>query len=304
MTAKVDWKPPSAWALTWRRKLAGVQRQCKQVFSAGQKTGGTDHVTRIEHDSRGNLTTIISPFGQRTTLSVDANGFLASFANPAGEQTQLTSSSGGLLGTLTNPRGKTSTFTFDADGHLIADADATGGVQTLVRNPSTNGFIAGHTTALSRTTTYQTENLAGEVQRRTTTTAPDGTQYQSIETPSAGTTHASSPDGTTSNLTLSPDPRFGMASPVLASLSIRLASGIAANLATSRSVVLSNSANPLSLVSLIQSNTINGRTAGGRGVSKSCQARHRGKVRKGLLTANQKTGLVLAGSATLGPFFC
>ncbi|HVF63172.1 MAG TPA: RHS repeat-associated core domain-containing protein [Casimicrobiaceae bacterium] len=224
-----------------------------------QKTGATDNVTTIEHDAGGNPTAIVAPFGQRTTLAVDANGFLASIRNPAGEQIQLASTTGGLLTSLADPRGKTSTFSYDSDGRLTRDADPAGGVQVLARTVGADQFSVARTTALARNTTYKVEDLPNAIQKRTVT-APDATQVVSQETIDAGATTTTSPDGTVTVLQLGPDPRFEMQSPVATSLSVALPGGPTLTVATTRTAVLTNPLDPLSLSTLTGTSTVDGRT--------------------------------------------
>ncbi len=224
-----------------------------------EKTGGTDNVTTILHDGSGNPTAIIGTFGQQTTLAVDANGFLASISNPAGEQMQFASSADGLLTRYTDPRGKISVYRYDADGRLIHDADPAGGSKTLARVAITNEFTVTLATALNRVTTYQTENLPGKIQRRTIT-QPDGTESRSEEAIDAGTTHATSSDGTISDTLLGPDPRFGMQSPTTARFSLQFPSKLQFTSSSTRSAVLANATDPLSLVSMTNTTTVDGRT--------------------------------------------
>jgi RHS repeat-associated protein len=224
-----------------------------------QKTGGIDNVTIIQHDASGNPTRIIGPFGQVTTLAVDANGFLNGITNPAGEAIQLTSDGGGLLQSYTDPRSKTSTFTYDADGRLLQDADPLGGAQNLVRATNGDTFTVTRTTTLGRTTTYATQNLAGNVQVRTIT-EPDTTQSQSQEQIDAGTSHVSSPEGTSSDMVMGPDPRFGMQSPVTTSKVITTPGGLSLAASGKLTASLSDPADPFSLTSLTQTFAINGRT--------------------------------------------
>jgi RHS repeat-associated protein len=225
-----------------------------------EKTGGTDNVTTIQHDGAGNPTAIISPFGQVTTLTVDTNGFLATISNPAGETVQMTSSPGGLLASYVDPRGKTSAFSYDSLGRLALDAEPAGASQSLARVTTANAFTVTRTTALGRATAYQTENLAGNIQRRTIT-APDGTQSQTTEMIDAGTTHSTASDGTTFDTALGPDPRFGMESPLTASTSVHFPSTLLFETTSTRSAVLGNGADPLSLMSLTETRTVEERTA-------------------------------------------
>jgi RHS repeat-associated protein len=225
-----------------------------------EKTGGTDNVTTILHDAAGNPTAIVGPFGQQTTLAVDANGFLDSITNPAGEEMRFTSSADGLLTSYADPRGKTSMYMYDAEGRLIHNADPAGGTQDLAQVGTASEFSVTRTTALARTTTHKTENLPGNVQRRAIT-APDDTEFQSEEAIDAATTHATSSDGTTTDVMLGADTRFGMQSPVLASSSIQFPSGLQSTITSTRSADLSNPADPLSLARLTETTTVDGRTA-------------------------------------------
>ena len=222
-----------------------------------EKTGGTDNITTIQHDANGNPTLIQGPFGQQTKLGVDGNGFLTAITNAAGEHTAFTSTSGGLLSSRTDPRGNSSHYRYDTLGRLIHDADAINGVQDIVRTDTTNRSSIGRSTALGRTTTYTTENLPGKVQRRTVT-APDATQYTSTETIDAATTHFTAPDGTVSTVTLRPDPRFGMESPITKIVSIRMPSSLQLAITNTRSAFLSDPLDPLSISSQTDTITFDG----------------------------------------------
>jgi RHS repeat-associated protein len=224
-----------------------------------EKTGGTDNVTTIERDDSGNPTAIVGPFGQRTTLSVDGNGFLASVANPAGETTAFASAASGLLVSKTAPGGRTSTFTYDAAGRLARDTDPVGGTQDLDLSGSSEAFTVTRTTALGRVTSYGVERLPDRVLRRTVT-LPDGTVSTATDTLDAGTTVLATPDGTTTKVEASADPRFGMAAPVAKSVSTELPSALALAETATRTVALSNPANPLSLTNLTETSSVNGRT--------------------------------------------
>ena len=224
-----------------------------------EKTGGIDNVTTIQHDAFGNPTAITGPFGQITTLAVDANGFLNKITNPAGEAIQLASDANGLLQTYTDPRGKGSTFTYDGDGRLLQDADPLDGTQNLARATNGDQFTVTRATTLGRVTTYATQNLADNTQIRTIT-QPDGTQTRSEETIDAATTHVTSSDGMSSDTLLGPDPRFGMAAPVGKSFVVTSPAGLSIAASSDVTTILSNPSDPLSLVSVTESNAVNGRT--------------------------------------------
>src|SRR5205814_8641354 len=68
-------------------------------------------------------------------------------------------------------------------------------------------------------------------------------------------------DGTTTATSESPDPRFGIQSSYVSSTTVTLPSGLTRNESRSRAVTLTNPQDPLSLSSLLDSITVNGRTS-------------------------------------------
>ena len=182
------------------------------------------NVTTVERDADGNPTAIVSPYGQRTTLALDANGYLSGITNPAGETTSFQYTSDGLMTRMTTPRGHSYNFTYDALGRLVRDDDPAGGYQTLARTELENGYEVTRTTALGRTTTYRVENLStGDKQM--TNTFPDGTQTTSLSK-TDGTQTTTTSDGTVTTVQQGPDPRFGMQSPNLKSMTVQTPGGL------------------------------------------------------------------------------
>jgi RHS repeat-associated protein len=224
-----------------------------------QKLGETENVTTIEHDSAGNPTAIVGPFGQKTVLAVDQNGFLASITNPAGEKTQFTSDAGGLMQTYTDPAGNANSFQFDAQARLVMDTEPDRGTQALARSSSANGFTVTRTTALGRNRVHSVTKGSGNVQQRTIV-EPGGARSTSTTIADAGTTHAVAPDGTTTDLVLSPDPRFAMQSPLASSLTVQTPGGRKTQVTSTVSAKLSDASNPLSVQHLTTTTTINGRS--------------------------------------------
>jgi RHS repeat-associated protein len=222
-------------------------------------TDGSSNVTTIERDADGNPTAIVSPYGQRTVLAVDANGYLASITNPANETKAFTYTDGGLMTSMTDPRGHTWSFTYDDLGRLTQDADPAGGSKTLARtDASVQDYTVGVTTAEGRTRSYRIEQLPTGDQRRTITRA-DGSE--TIQTVGADSSQAATdPSGTTTSVTQSPDPRFGMQAPRTAE-QVTTPGGLVRAESQTRSAVLSNPADVLSLTSLTDTTTLNGRTS-------------------------------------------
>ena len=260
---------PQGRHLSTRHTLTGAVRYQFGYDSAGRLTTITDgdgNITTIERDGAGNPTAVVAPFGQRTTLTVNADGYLASVTNPAGETHQLRYSSGGLLTEFENPRHFVSTMTYDSQGLLLKDADAVGGSQTLVRAPLTfsaggtlsSGRSVTRTTALGRATTYGVENLTTGNRRRPIAFA-DGTSGTTV-IGTDGSYKTTRADGTVTDLLKGPDPRFSMQAPIAKTLRVTTPGGLITNLSTERTAQLADANNPLSLTTLTDKVTVNGRT--------------------------------------------
>jgi RHS repeat-associated protein len=222
-----------------------------------QITDGDGLVTQIERDALENPTAIVAPFGQRTMLALDSNGYLAKATNPANESHEMAYTADGLLTSFKDPNGHASTFTYDTLGRLLTDMNAGGGGLSLSRTELADGHIATVTSVLNRITTHTVHNLStGDRERKHT--QPDNTISTTLEK-TDGTTITTEADGTVITLVKGPDPRFSMLSPISKSLQTSTG-GLTANLTGQRTAVLTDSNNPLSLTTLTDSFTLNGRT--------------------------------------------
>jgi RHS repeat-associated protein len=221
-------------------------------LSAVQDVNGK--ITQIGRDGNGNPTNIVSPFGQTTTLTVDANGYLASISDPAAETSQFTYSAQGLMTTMVDPRGGLHQFSYDTAGRLVEDQDPAGGSKTLVRTElGGGGFSVAISTALGTQSSYQTTvSSTGTFGRLNT--MPDGTQ-SSLQFASNGVTTTTVPDGTTRTTTPTPDPRFGMLSPML-STTTTTPSGLTSTNSTTRSLTSTDDV----LASFTELTNVNGNT--------------------------------------------
>ena len=230
--------------------------------TAGFLTAVTDvdgNVTTIQRDASGNPTGIRAPFGQLTTLALDAAGYVKTITNPASEATSFTYDSGGLMKTKTDPRGLLTNFTYDALGRLTEDADpapATGFL-SFARTDQATGWTVDETTTLNRHTSYKVEQLPNGDRKREVT-QPSGVKA-SVVYGSDGKRTITRPDGTIITQTLSPDPRFGMLAAVV-STTRKTPSGLTRVENVSRSAVLSDPLNLLSLTSHTEQRVLNGRT--------------------------------------------
>jgi YD repeat-containing protein len=75
-----------------------------------------------------------------------------------------------------------------------------------------------------------------------------------------GSTTSTAPDGTVVIQKLGPDPRFGMAVPVTASLRVQTPNGLVQTQTTSRTAILSNTDDPASLGTATETFTLNGKS--------------------------------------------
>jgi RHS repeat-associated protein len=226
-------------------------------------TDGDGNVTTIERDGAGNPTAIVGPYGQRTTLSLDTNGYFSKITNPAGQFYQYSYTADGLMTSQITPRGYVYTYTYDTLGGLAQDSDPAGGFKSLAR---TDGVVSAGvsvsytvalTTALGRKTSYQFE-VSGTGDQQRVNTLPSGLQTE-LTGRADGTSIGRTPDGVVTTSTLQPDPRWQMQAP-LASQTIHTPEGLNQTVQTNRTVTLANPANPLSLTTMTDLLSINGKT--------------------------------------------
>ena len=242
--------------------LTGAVRFQFAYDGAGRLATITDrdaNVTTIERDAAGNPAAIVSPFGQRTLLTVSIDGYLTRVTNPAGETVQLAYSSDGLLAAFTKPGGQASHYTYDAQGRLIAATDPAGATTTLAHSGTNRSYVVTLTSALGRTTTYRVERLDTEALRMTSID-PAGMQIQAV-IGQDGSQTATYPDGTVVHLVQGPDPRWGMQAPLAASTTETTPGGKTHTTTMQRSVTLGSSGDILNLRSLTETVTINGRVS-------------------------------------------
>ncbi len=251
---------PSGRHLRTVDALTAVQRQGFTYDGAGRLTAITDvdgNVTTIERNASGGPTAIVGPFGQRTALTAGADGYLDGITSPAGEVVQLAYASDGLLTDFTNPRGHVSHYVHDALGRLTSATDPTGATKTLARAGTNRAHTITLTSPLGRVSTYDVEHLGtGDV--KLTNTDAAGIQFQAVIGKN-GTQSATHPDGTTVSQVLGPDPRWGMQAPLAASVTVTTPGGKVHTTTTQRTATLTTPTNLLSLATMNETVTINGR---------------------------------------------
>ena len=245
--------------------LTGAVKYQFGYDSAGYLLTVTDsvgNVTTIQRDSSEKPTAIISPYGQSTVLSLDANGYLSQVTDPSGHSVLFANDAGGLMISRADANGNVYSYQYDGNGALTKDSDSAGGSLTLSRANTSSGYTVLSTTALGRTTGYQTSfsSSGGAYTQQFTNTWPNGLSATETETSQTGqiTKSGSLPDGTAFSSTLVPDPRWGLQAPLAANSSIAFGS-LTMNRSSTRVINLSNPSNPFSLTNQTDTETINGR---------------------------------------------
>ena len=215
--------------------------------------------TTIERNSTGAPTAIVAPFGRRTALGLGSAGYLESLVNPADEETTFGYGEGGLLASLTTAEGHETTFTYDDSGRLTRDTDAAGGFKELERTVGDDRSEVTLTTKLGRESEYEVERLPDDDVRRTWTD-PSGLE-RSLLVRDDGRAEVSGSDGLTTEIDVGPDPRFGAQAPVPTKRIVETPGGRRMEAQASRDVTLADPGHPLSLTTIEEVVSVNGREA-------------------------------------------
>jgi hypothetical protein len=195
------------------------------------------------------------PFGENS-----GQGWFTKIIDPEARSHEFDYKPGkpGLMSLMIDPNGGIYSFDFDPKGRLIWDDDPATGFLTLDRTLDPLGYTVTLQTAEGRTRSYQVENLPDGSQQRINT-LPSGLQTNRVlRKDGSGTSRT--PDGMTTNLSLGPDPRFGMQAPIPDFLNISSPGGLSLNLSAARSATLSDPNDVLSLTRQTDIGTLNGHT--------------------------------------------
>jgi RHS repeat-associated protein len=213
-------------------------------------------VTTIQRDGTGNPTAIVGPYGQQTKLTVNADGYATQITNPNQESSTQAYGSGGLIASRTDALGAVDHFVYNSDG-LLTHADHAGvGSEDLVATAAGPRSVSV-TTAAGLSTTFALDfSTPGTVAE--TITYPSGLQG-SFQT-SSFQQSLTRPDGMKASSIFAPDPRWGVQAPVPTFTQITTPAGLTIAATGSRTVNLSNTADPLSLISQVDTLSINART--------------------------------------------
>jgi YD repeat-containing protein len=229
-------------------------------YGLGAITDTFDNVTTIERNQEGVPLAIVSPFGQRTTLTVDANGYLEAVTNPANETVRMAHSQDGLLTSFIDARGNTSQYRSDGAGHLVETEDSERAVNAYSRTETNIGGshvrTVSRTTALNRITTFRVEGRS-DFDQKLITSHPSGEKSERVVSPS-GSDVITFADGSVASLVFTADPRFGMQAPVPSSNTFDVSPGLRSTATVARTVDLRDPDDPLSLNGLTTTTTVNG----------------------------------------------
>jgi RHS repeat-associated protein len=217
---------------------------------------GTGNATSIERDGVGTPIWIVPPFGQRTALTTDVRQYLSSVTAPGRPAFQLVHTAEGLLTDLRDPKGILHQLTYDGNGLLIRDDNGGGGTTILARVRTDSSSSVTRATGMGTQVVYTTTSRSVGGSRQVTIDS-DGLPT-TLVTESNGTVVSTGPEGTVTTVTSGPDPRFGLAGPVINRTTTRTPAGLSSVVSGGRRTVLSNPANPLSLVSQVDSLVVNG----------------------------------------------
>lgn len=183
-------------------------------------TDGDNNITGISRNAAGEPMAIVAPGGQVTGLSVNTKGFLSSISCPLGYAIQLDyagefnperSWEDGLLTKLTDHRDNSYYFTYDEDNRLIMDVDPAGGSTSLMRTDMNDGYYITATSGMGRVSTYLLQRLPMGGEKRQNT-FPDG-NHTTANIDANGDRYISFADGTTVEVVMANDPRWGKMAP-------------------------------------------------------------------------------------------
>jgi RHS repeat-associated protein len=198
-----------------------------RVYAFAWGTGGIasvteagDRVTRIRRDANGQPIEIVSARGYRTRLGT-LGGWLAAVADPTGSITHITTAPNGLVNVVRDAAGAATTATYDADGRVTGLNGPNGLTVTFARTSSATGFTVTETTGGGRTASDAVRLDGAKVTRthvdfagRAMTVVVDGSARR-----------VTTPDGTVSSFELGPDPRWGLAAPMVTNIEITTPAG-------------------------------------------------------------------------------
>jgi RHS repeat-associated protein len=272
--------------LETRNALTNALVMSFQYDQSGLLVSETDafgNKTLINHN--GSIpTSIVSPYGQVTQLSVDQNGYLSRIANPAGNVYQMSYSANGLLQTFTKPNGHTSQMTYDAQGKLVKDLGAAGDSSTFSESVVNGIKTIQKLTSMNRETLYTSSSDGTNSSR--STRLPNGEVTNAVQSPNA------SQSTTSQNLVVQSthvdDERFGSMAPLTASVQSSIANTSFSSRSESTQSVSIKNGDVLEVNQLVRSVTVDSDPR------QTYQTKYDGSTRTGMvITPEGKTTKVI-----------
>lgn len=167
------------------------------------------NLTQVIRQTDGTPTRIISPYGQKTELTLDANGMLSGVTNPLGETNEMSYTANGLMTSFKNPRGAVSTFSYDNVGRLTRDSNANNGFLNLLVSFGSAGQLTQLETA--ERTTSSTRFTTSSIGVRRENRPASAISFESQNSNFDGNNFSISINQMRVSSTLSADPRLGTA---------------------------------------------------------------------------------------------
>ena len=230
-------------------------------------TNGTGRTLTIQRDSSGQVTGFQAA-GSQTTGATVTGDFLTNLARPLvygqGSNYAMTYdlSGTGLLKTFTDPNSNPHSFEYDtASGKLTQDHDPNTGAPSWFKKLSRTELTSGNGHEVQLTSS-SSSNLVTKYRVESQTdgsktwqmTTPDNRVVLSTTSPDGSTT-TKYPDGTTVVVTNTPDPRFGMNSPV-PTTTLALPSGRQLIVKDARTITGYSATDPLNFTTLQQTDVV------------------------------------------------
>ena len=226
--------------------------------SVGILTAITDaygNRTKIERDAAGFMTAVVAPYGQRTTFSNNDKGYPKQITNPAGETISLDYSPNGQLAVFTDGNKNTYRFTTDGNGFLSKFVGPAGDFVDLTQTSAVDNARLTWTTAMERRSGWQVERTSdGTVTAINTNAAGLQTHVRR----NGNTTKVTYADGRTVSQVQQADPRWGLQSPLVKTLSFSTPGGRTTAFSAGRTVKLADTSDPLNVTNLAETASVNG----------------------------------------------
>jgi RHS repeat-associated protein len=177
--------------------------------------GSLDNVSvdlSVERGPDGALSGIVGTGGVRTEVIGDGAGHIGSINHPDGGRDGFFSDAHGLITVHIDPAGGVTHFEYDDAGRLASATDADGVSLTYERTSSDNEVDITVVPALGDAASYRGRAVDGGIER--SYVAPGG-PTTTVLLSADGQRMVALPDGRTITVGATPDPRWGLAAPIL-----------------------------------------------------------------------------------------